>query len=416
MCALPLLLVLLTGAALAESEETNEEGNGKLTTVWIASDLHVLSPSLTDYGERFMRIIESADGKVTQYTPQIAKAFVAQALEAKPDAIVLSGDLTLNGALESHRDLVRILKPLRKAGIPVFVIPGNHDISPLAYRFGPDGASFIPGTDAAQFVEFYADFGYADALSRDSASLSYSARLAPNCRAIFIDVNANEKHGTVSAETLAWIEAQLIEAKDAGEIVIGVSHQNLMAHNALIYNGFVIDNASALQALFERYGVPLNLSGHMHMQHVMEKNGVTEIATGSLAVSPNAYGVLTIGEAGPVHYDREPVDVSGWAAQNGESNPDLLDFAAYSQRFFEQTTVRQLEAQLASAVPDEEERRIMIEFAARFNREYFAGLRTETMDEAALALWNARQPKAFFTIYLNSIAGEAAYDMNDVWF
>ena len=42
--------------------------------------------------------IEGADGKVTHYTPQIMRAFVDEMLTLLPDAIILSGDLTLNGA------------------------------------------------------------------------------------------------------------------------------------------------------------------------------------------------------------------------------------------------------------------------------------------------------------------------------
>ncbi len=410
VAACALFMALCTIAAAAEPADVKEE-----KVIFIASDLHVLSPSLTDYGERFMQIIESADGKVTHYSPQIAQAFVAQALEARPDAIVLSGDLTLNGAPQSHSDLVNILRPLRDAGIPVLVMPGNHDVGPLAYRFGPDGASFILGTSAAQFAEFYADFGYADALSRDSASLSYCAQLFPGCRAILIDVNANEEPGAVAQKTLLWVEEQLIEAKRAGETVIGVTHQNLMAHSTLIQSGFVIDNAQALQSLFERYGVTLNLSGHMHMQHVIKQEGITEIATGSLAVSPNAYGVLTLDADGPVLYQRVPVDVRAWATQNGETNPDLLDFAAYSRRFFEQTTRRQVTAQLSGSAIDEEDRKRMIDFAVRFNWEYFAGA-VEEIDEETLALFDALLPDAFFTLYLNSIAKEAPYDMNTVRF
>jgi len=40
-------------------------------TLALASDLHYLSPTLTDYGPDFINLLYSSDGKVTQYTPQL---------------------------------------------------------------------------------------------------------------------------------------------------------------------------------------------------------------------------------------------------------------------------------------------------------------------------------------------------------
>ena len=125
--ALFVLLALLacSGCSAAPQDE--------VLTIVHATDMHFLSPELTDGGEGFIDILTRADGKVTQYSPQLCEAFVADMLELKPDAVVLSGDLTLNGAHASHSGLAAVLKPLRDAGITVLALPGNHDTGGTAY-------------------------------------------------------------------------------------------------------------------------------------------------------------------------------------------------------------------------------------------------------------------------------------------
>ena len=128
-------------------------------TIVHATDMHFLSPALTDYGEPFMAIIEGADGKVTHYTPQIMQAFVDEMLSLMPDVIILSGDLTLNGARQSHADLVEILRPLTEAGIRVLALPGNHDTNTAGYRFTGDQVELVDGIEDADFDDVYAAFG-----------------------------------------------------------------------------------------------------------------------------------------------------------------------------------------------------------------------------------------------------------------
>ena len=72
------------------------------------------------------------------------------------------------------------------------------------------------------------------------------------------------------------------------------------------------------------------------MQHYM-KDGVTEIATSSLAVSPNQYGIIDFSN-NKFSYCTKAVDVSAWAERNSIDDSDLLDFSAYSEDFFKNQT------------------------------------------------------------------------------
>ena len=105
-----------------------------------------------------------------------------------------------------------------------------------------------------------------------------------------LDTNA---YGTnfVQDDSYEWIETQLKKAKKEHRKVIAVSHQNLFAHNDLLSFGYQLYDADELLELYNKYRVKLNISGHIHMQHYA-KDGITEITTTSLAVSPNQYGVI----------------------------------------------------------------------------------------------------------------------------
>ena len=100
--------------------------------LFTATDLHYIAPTLTDNGALFTDLIEQGDGKVMAYSDALIEAFVAQVIAEKPDALILSGDLTFNGARESHEALSLRLARVRDAGIPVFVLPGNHDLNSSA--------------------------------------------------------------------------------------------------------------------------------------------------------------------------------------------------------------------------------------------------------------------------------------------
>lgn len=396
-----LLLFLTSLSALAEDE---------LTIVHV-TDMHYLSPALTDYGERFMTLIENADGKLTHYTLQLMAAFVEEMLALQPDAVILSGDLTFNGASQSHLDLVSLLTPLTNAGIQVLALPGNHDVNSTGYQFvGPD-IYYAPSMADEEFDDVYASLGYADALSRDAASMSYVARISPGVWALLVDVNANGTAGTVNKETLIWIEAQLNQAQQAGATIIAVSHQPVLIHNSLFTFSYVMNNHSQLLELYEKYLVPLNLCEHLHMQHIASSGELVEIAASSLAVSPNQYGVLQLEDNRLDEYHTQQLDVTAWAAHTGETDPALLDFAAYSADFFDRTTYSQAASMFTVSTLSLAEQEPLIDFAVRLNAEYFSGLRTITADDQLWALWQQHMPASFFTRYMSSILEAPPLDM-----
>lgn len=238
-------------------------------TLITATDLHYLAPSLTDHGAFFNQLIENSDGKTMAYSDELMDAFVDQVISRKPDALILSGDLTFNGEYESHEALVQKLNRINAAGIPVFVLPGNHDLNNRsAVRFEGDAYEHVSSVTGEEFAALYHAHGYDRALAKDERSLSYVAALSDRLWLLMIDVNAVTQPGSVPSETLAWIADQLEQAKRSGCRGIAVSHQNLLDHSSLISTGFTIDNAEALLALETEWPILCHLSGHIHMQHM----------------------------------------------------------------------------------------------------------------------------------------------------
>ena len=371
-------------------------------TLMLATDLHYISPELTDHGPYFTAMLAAGDGKVTEYCDELTQAFVNEVVSSAPDALILSGDLTFNGARQSHEDLVRRLAPVRAAGIPVYVIPGNHDLNNYsAASFSGSSFSRVESMTPEGFVSLYDDFGYGSALSRDASSLSYIAEIAPDLRLVMLDVNATAVPNTVVTGTFAWLDAQLQDTQKAGARVIAVSHQNVFAHSNLLHHGFVINNAHKLLKLYRQYGVSLNLSGHIHMQHTKkDEHGFLEIATSSLSVSSCQYGVITLsGDQGV--YETQFTDVASWAAKNQHTDPNLLAFRQYAAAYFAQTTLRQAVGALSGCDRADD----MAMYMANVNAAYFSGrLDTLSPDPELTKSW--QNAGAFFSSYLDSILVE----------
>ena len=106
-----------------------------------------------DGGEAFQLFVERSDGKVIRYLPQLLEAFLDEVIEEKPAALVLSGDITMNGEKVNHQELADRLKRVQDAGVQVLVIPGNHDINNgnAAVYYGAEKAA-APSIDGPRCV------------------------------------------------------------------------------------------------------------------------------------------------------------------------------------------------------------------------------------------------------------------------
>ena len=378
--------MILTGACTGALAA--EEGLSEQVTLYVATDLHYLSPELTDHGDFFQRMIRNGDGKAMEYCEEVTDALVEQVIAQQPDALILTGDLTFNGARLSHTALAEKLRQIEDGGVPVLVIPGNHDLkNRLAASFQGEGYELVDSVNAREFAEIYKDFGLGEAIARDDASLSYVAEVTRSLWVLMLDVNAFGA-GSIDAETLRWVEQQLQAAQEQGVHMIAASHQNLLVHNDMFVYGYVIGNRFKLQALYDDYGVLCNLSGHIHMQHTTRSaSGLPEMVTSSLMVWPNQYGVLTLeGKSAEYH-----------TASVAADQPELADA---THAFFWDNAYGQAMSSLG-----EEADEALGRFFADANTAYFAGrLDQLPWDEEQVAAWQTSGAR--FASYFETIADD----------
>lgn len=371
----------------------------------IASDLHYQSPLMTDFGEAFQNFVRNDDGKVVEYVDSITDAFLAETAGKQPDALILSGDLTQNGEKVNHEELAKKLRLLESQGVPVVVIPGNHDINhPSAASFEGTEKKKADNINAEEFYSIYREFGYDEAMDRDENSLSYIYQADERYWLMMLDScqydPENKIGGRIRKETLLWMEKWLERAREEQVMVIPVAHHNLLKESTLYPEDCTLENAVQVIDLLEQYGLPVYISGHLHLQRVKkhgnggpsqaeESYGIYEIVSDSMVIPPCQYGELRWQEDGSVQYETCPVDVAGWAASQGITDENLLNFPQYSGDFLIETVQNQVYGAL-SAIPNDRKFH-MAKLYGQINSAYCAGTavnRRDVKENQMYFYWN----------------------------
>ena len=283
------------------------------------------------------------------------------------------------------------------------MIPGNHDINkPDAGEYFGDQRTDVESVTSEEFREIYADFGYNEAKSEAPDSLSYLVELNDTTWLMMLDTTVcepeNEVYGEIKEGTLEWMEECLKEAYAEGITVIPVGHHNLQRLSRVYVEECVIENCDEVLELFERYLTPVYFSGHLHTQKVMkhltepgmdsDTYGIWEIVSNSLILPPCQYGTVTLNTDGSIDYLAKIVNVSSWAAANGETDENLLDFSSYTENYL-QTVLKNQIARKLEDVP-KELREVMVDFYTDLYKDYYAGVPisySEKKNEFGYGLW-----------------------------
>lgn len=408
-----------------DGEQEEEVSYQIIENIILATDIHYFDPSLTDYGPRFQEMVEYGDGKVVTYIDEITDAFLEEVIQLRPNALILSGDLTLEGEKKSHESLAEKLYHVEEAGIPVLVIPGNHDINnKRAARY--EGEQRLPAeyTTPEEFRRIYRDFGYDEAISEDVRSLSYVYQLDEEHRIMMLDTcqyrPVAKVGGAILSETYYWIEEQLEEAWDEAMDVIPVAHHNLLEESKIYVDDCTIEHGEQLVDILDEWDVKLFLSGHLHVQHTMrseDNRGVWEAVTSSLATPACQYGVLTCRDDGSYQYGTWSVDVESWAREHGRKERDLLEFRKFQEPFLRRVFYNQSMTAL-NAVPDipEDRKKQMSDLYARLNYYYYQGtayqIKNEVLSDPAYLMWLNEGTLTVLGEYVEYIVSDAVHDYN----
>lgn len=348
-----LISILLIGCVADEEEASfsfKKPASSYITkekdlSLFVTTDWHYLADSLTDNGKAFQQYLESGDGKQLQDMNAILDTFAFEVNQTKPDAVIISGDLTNNGEKASHEAIAKRLASLEDSGTNVYVIPGNHDINnPWARKFSGSEQVKVDSIKASDFSSIYQSFGYEEAISTDPTSLSYLTAPSENVWLLMLDTNhyknnknrgVPELNGTLSAQTIEWIKACYAFAEKNNAQVIPVMHHNLAEHNEAFHDGYTVDNKEQVTALFQQYATPIVLSGHIHAQNIHKTKDIYDIATSGLSVYPQQYGVINYrATTQKLSYETKKLDVASWAKKNDQKEKKLLAFDSYSASYF----------------------------------------------------------------------------------
>lgn len=350
-CLLGLFIILLFSFAsfrnrpIEEIKATDIVLQKEEMNFWIMTDPHYIDETLYDKGSAFEYIKTTAAGKDLTYQKESLQAFVAEALEEKPDGVIITGDITLNGEYISGEKFAELLAPIKAAGIEIFVIPGNHDIHDgWARKFTGEKQEKTAQISPKDFKEMFSGYGYERAVSEDEHSLSYMVPMNETYNFVFLDTNIYTLEpstrnpttaGRVDEQTKKWLQQQLELGLEKGKQTFVFMHHNLFSHNELVNKGYVLNNAEEIRGLFEKYEVPVCFSGHIHAQDILtdEESKITEIVTASYAITPNPIGVITLNDK-KLSYERKKIDVDAWAKKNQLNNEELLNHGEYLREVF----------------------------------------------------------------------------------
>ena len=359
-------LQMLAGTVAGAETEINtaESTEGSALRIAVASDLH-LDPDNTD---------KSQVNEVV-YNMELVDALLWDARQQGAEMLLLTGDLVNGGKPHRHEALTEKLRQAEREGLPVYVLPGNHDLAPVGQR---------------EFAAFYEEFGYAEAYSRDPGSLSYCI-IRDRVMLLMMDtagysVSAIDLPGAAvrsstdpffSEETLQWAEACLQTAHERGLLVLAAGHYNLLPEiSRQPGSGYCIENGDCFTVLLRTYGVPLYLSGHMHTRGVYQEEGLTELLTEYLLGYLTGYSLLDLSK-NTLRYTPRRVNVDAWAAAMGQSDPVLRNFADWQQESLFNYSVSNINYMTGRNPLTEEEKKDAVGFFYTAMNAFWSGTLSE---------------------------------------
>lgn len=297
-----LCLCMLSGCGALFAGAADEE-----LIINVANDLHYEPGYVPTVGDDAYAHV-SGSGQLYGESVAVIAAFLEAAAKDDSKVVLIPGDLVDDGVEEEHKGLSAILASFEAAtGKQVYVVPGNHDLFK---------------TSVDEFRTYYAEFGYNEAIAKDTLSASYVAELSDEYRLLAIDsTDPGKSPWGITAERTQWIRQQAEKAKQDGKKVIAMIHHNVLNHLILINTlnpGSVIDYSVGLREIFAEYGIKYTFTGHTHEHDIASYTGangevIYEAVTGSLISYPCPYRKVTFGDE--VKIETKRVD---------EINPDLV--------------------------------------------------------------------------------------------
>jgi predicted MPP superfamily phosphohydrolase len=304
------------------------------TSFAVFSDPHLFLSEL-GIGQPAFEKIKFSDRKIFEHSMSPLDTVIGRILEAKPHFVLVTGDLSKDGEEAVHRAFAAAMRRIESAGIPVYVIPGNHDVNnPQSLEYDGETTSRIPNVTPRRFAEIYGEFGYDEAVERDPDSLAYVVEPEPGLWLLAIDacrydlsLKEKQEHtaGSFTAKRLEWVKSILTRARNENKAVIAMMHHGVLEHfegQKKQFPQYVVADNDAFSRLLSEYGVRVVFTGHFHAQNIAgawwdSGDGRTnppcarflyDIETGSLVTYPCRYRLVHLGADQIMHVRSGRID------------------------------------------------------------------------------------------------------------
>lgn len=273
------------------------------------ADLHYYSRKIGTQGKAYEKA-ESKSQKLIKDSDLVIKAgFDMLCEDTSTDIVVLAGDTTRDGELESHKEFIEMLRDLEKRGKRVYVITATHDYRDGGVADGYDGDEKIqvPAVENRQDLwDMYYEFGPDEAISMHRESMSYVVQLAPGYRLFALNDDTNGKTGDergsgFSDDCMEWILEQLRDAQENDQYVIAMTHHPMITPSPfyqIIGGGNLQKNHQLTREIFADAGLHCMLTGHTHVHdisYITSKKGnrFYDISVGAMIGCPPAMRNVT---------------------------------------------------------------------------------------------------------------------------
>lgn len=150
------------------------------------------------------------DGLMLSKSAALLDAAIEKVKASNADVLLVTGDLTNNGSKTSHQYVAGKLAEVKAEGIPVYVIPGEHDVR--------EGGT-TTAVSKAVFEDLYKNFGYSEA-QQDPNSASYVADLGSGFKVVMSDSVAADGQGQMPQWVVDKAKAEIAN----GNTVFAASH------------------------------------------------------------------------------------------------------------------------------------------------------------------------------------------------
>lgn len=243
-------------------------------TLTVISDIHYYSKENGCDGKAYDFANSKSQILLAESAEVLDSAFKQFQNNSNSDIILISGDVTSNGELNSHREIISMLRNLKSKGKKVYVITATHDYSSngVSNAYKGDNKVTTPAAIRELLFDMYYEFGFNDALSIHKESMSYIVQLCDGYRlfALNDDSNNNGKSG-FSDDCFEWIKENAVKAKEENQFIIAMTHHPLIAPSPiyeLIGKGDMLGEYEKRIEELADLGIQFIFTGHTHIHNI----------------------------------------------------------------------------------------------------------------------------------------------------